>query len=348
MGIIPRCSKSNKSLNARIKSVLKNLFFLGVGATLLYYAFYSMDMREVLKSLKNAHYQWVAMAFGCGILSHLSRSVRWRYLLNPLGYKLSVKHSFYAVMSGYLMNFIIPRLGEVSRCAMINRTDKIPMEKLIGTVVIERVVDLIITLLISGIILVTQYDLLQKYLTDLLGQTVFNTRTLYLLISLVIAGLFAARMVFKNRNRFSGNKLIKKAFDLWDGMAEGLKSIGKLNNPLLFIFHSLFIWCMYFMMSWLVFYSLDATSHLSISAGLTVLLAGTLAIIIPVPGGVGTYHTLVPAALLLYGINELDGKTYALISHSTQMLMIFVVGGICLILGGIAARKNIKAQHGNT
>jgi uncharacterized protein (TIRG00374 family) len=317
------------------------MLFLSIGIGLMYWAFYNMDMQEVFSSLKNANYSWVFLAFICGVLSHLSRAMRWRYLLAPMGYKIPVLHSFYAVMSGYLMNFIVPRLGEVSRCAMINRTDKVPFEKLVGTVVIERVVDLLITAIISIAILFTQYDLLQSFIAQLLGKSAAGSQTLMLLVAIAVFGLLGLYLVLKFRTKLTHIVLLDKAYKLWDGVLDGLKSIVKLKYPWSFVLHSLFIWTMYFMMSWLIFYSLDGTSHLGISAGLTVLLAGTLAIIIPVPGGVGTYHTIVPAALLLYDINEMDGKTYAIIGHSTQMLMIFMVGGISLILGGLAAKKNI-------
>lgn len=328
-------------MSKSVINALKTFLFLSIGIGLMYWAFYKMDMQQVLASLKKAHYSWVFMAFLCGVLSHLSRAIRWRYLLAPMGYKIPVLHSFYAVMSGYLMNFIVPRLGEVSRCAMISKTDKVPFEKLVGTVVIERVVDLIITAIISLAILFTQYDLLQNFIAQLLGKSSAGSQTLVLLSSIGVLGLLGLYLVLKFRSKLSHIALFEKAFKLWDGVLDGLKSIVKLQNPWSFVFHSLFIWTMYFMMSWLIFYSLDGTSHLGFSAGLTVLLAGTLAIIIPVPGGVGTYHTIVPAALLLYGVNELDGKTYAIIGHSTQMLMIFIVGGISLILGGMAAKKNI-------
>ncbi len=329
-------------MNKSIINGAKTLLFLSIGIGLMYWAFYKMDMKQVMASLKNAHYSWVFMAFVCGVLSHLSRAIRWRYLLEPMGYKIPIVHSFYAVMSGYLMNYIVPRLGEVSRCAMINRTDKVPFEKLVGTVVVERVVDLLFTLIISITILFTQYDLLQNFIAQLLGKSTAGASTMIVLGVFIIIGIAMLFLVLRNRDKLSKIAILAKAFTLWDGVLDGLKSIIKLKNPWSFVFHSLFIWTMYFMMSWLIFYSLDGTSHLGFSAGLTVLLAGTLAIIIPVPGGVGTYHTIVPAALLLYGVNELDGKTYAIIGHSTQMLMIFIVGGISLILGGIAAKKNIE------
>lgn len=321
-------------------NVVKTLVFLAIGIALLYWAFHKMDMSEVLSALKNANYTWVLAAFLCGVLSHLSRAIRWRYLLEPMGYQVSVKHSFLAVMSGYLMNYIVPRLGEVSRCAMVNRTDKVPFEKLIGTVVVERIVDLLMTALISAAILFTQYDLLAGFISNLTGSTP-GYGLIFLAVAILIVLLAVFLLILKNRAALSKNPVMAKLFAFWDGILEGLTSILSLKKVGRFLFHSFFIWTMYFMMSWLVFYSIPGTSMLGIKAGLTVLLAGTLAIIIPVPGGVGTFHTIVPAALLLYGVSEVDGLTYALISHSTQMLMIFLIGGISLFWGGAIARKNL-------
>lgn len=322
-------------------NALKTIVFLAFGVGLLYWAFRKMDMSVVLAALKNANYLWVFAAFMCGVLSHLSRAIRWRYLLEPMGYDVKIKHSFFAVMSGYLMNYIVPRLGEVSRCAMINRTDKVPFEKLIGTVVVERIVDLLMTALISATILFTQYDLLSEFIASMTGSTP-SIGFILMLILIAMIGLGVFLLILKNRESLSKKPWLHKLFSFWDGILEGLKSILALKKIGWFLFHSFFIWTMYFMMSWLVFYSIPGTSMLGVDAGLTVLLAGTLAIIIPIPGGVGTFHTIVPAALLLYGVSEVDGLTYALISHSTQMLMIFLIGGISLFLGGAIARKNLK------
>ncbi len=326
-------------MNSALFKWIKTSIFILLGIGLLFLAFRNMDMNEVLDVLKRARYEWILAAIVCGILSHLSRAIRWRYLVEPLGYNLPTTHSFMAVMSGYLMNFIVPRLGEASRCAMIQRSSGIPFEKLVGTVVVERVVDVLMTALITFVILFTQYELLE----NLISGYSLNFNFLWILIALLVIGLSFLFFILKMRSKWEKHQLLSKAYGFLDGLLDGLKSIARLRHPLYFICHSIFIWFMYYATAWLVFYSLPGTSHLGAEAALTVLLAGTLAIIIPVPGGVGTHHTIVPAALLLYGVTESDGTMYALMGHSAQMLMIFVVGGISLIIGGSIRKKS--QQH---
>jgi uncharacterized membrane protein YbhN (UPF0104 family) len=251
-------------------------------------------------------------------------------------------------MWGYFMNYIIPRAGEISRCALVNQTDKVPFDKLVGTVLVERIVDLLMMGIISISILIFQYDMLTNFLSGFMGKSDSENSNLPLILGgLFFFGLVSFILVLKSRNKLSKLSIFEKGFNFLDGILDGVKSIGKLQKPFQFIFHSVFIWFMYFMMALLVFYSLPGTSELGVNAGFTVLFVSTVAIIIPVPGGVGTFHTLVPAALLLYGISATDANAYALISHSTQMIMILVVGGISFFLAGIDIRKNkLKYETG--
>lgn len=314
------------------KNILKTIFFLLIGVSLLIWAFQGMNMQEVLTQIRQAHFGWVLAAIACGVLSHLSRAMRWQLLMEPLGYKIRLSNSFYAVMSGYLMNFIVPRMGEVSRCAVIVRTEQAPFDKTIGTVVIERLVDLFMLMVLTVLIVVAQYDLLQDFIqTWILPSDGKNAWLLWALPMVAVVFLGLAWGLWRMRDRFMNTPLLQKLRLFAEGVLEGLQTIARLRQKGWFIFHSIFIWVMYFCMSWLVFYALDSTAHLGISAGLTALFAGTVAIVIPVPGGIGTYHTLVSAGLAIYGISDQDGTIYATLSHASQMLMIFGVGGFSLL-----------------
>lgn len=291
-----------------------------------------MNMQEVFAQIQQAHFGWVLAAIVCGILSHLSRAMRWQLLMEPLGYRIRLSNSFYAVMSGYLMNFIIPRMGEVSRCAVIVRTEQAPFDKTIGTVVIERLVDVFMLMVLTILIVVAQYDLLRDFIqTWVLPSDGKNNWLFWALPLVLIVFSTAAWVIWRMRDRFMNTPLLQKLRSFAEGVLEGLQTIARLRQKGWFIFHSIFIWVMYFCMSWLVFYALDATAHLGISAGLTALFAGTVAIVIPVPGGIGTYHTLVAAGLAIYDISDQDGTIYATLSHASQMLMIFGVGGFSLL-----------------
>lgn len=326
-----------------IKNILKFILFLALGLFLLAWAFKNMDLAKMMHDIKHANFLWILVAMCCGILAHASRALRWNLLLKPLGYRANNWNTFYAVMIGYFSNNLVPRLGEVTRCAALAKTDKIPIEKLIGTVFIERVIDLIITLIVTLFIFISQFDLLNGFLNDSIypmmdsGGSGNN-------IKFILAGIlvFGALVLFILRTKIKNLTIYKKLATLIAGFADGIKSVLKLEKPGLFIAHSIFIWSMYFAMAYFTFFSFAPTAHLGYQAGLIVLFLGTVAIILPIPGGIGVYHKLVGLGLVLFGVSENDGLTYATISHATQMIMIFVIGLISMVLISNKLRKPIQ------
>jgi uncharacterized protein (TIRG00374 family) len=309
----------------------------------MYWAYHKMNMDTLLNDIKSANYFWIGAAFFAGILSHLVRTLRWRMLIEPIAHEPRLKTSFYAVMAGYLINFLVPRMGEVSKCALLSQTDRISFEKLVGTVVTERIMDVIVMLLIVLAVIFFQYDLISGLLAEnVLPLLAGGSNKLLILGITGTALLILGYVAFRYRQALSKNVIIRKVLNFLAGLAEGAKSVFQLKKPGLFIFYSLFMWVLYFFMAYWIFFALDSTSHLGIDAALTTLLMGTLAIAVPSPGGIGTYHTFVPAGLALFGVDpETGGKTYALISHGTQMIMIFLAGGISLILIALEKRKNV-------
>ena len=322
-------------MNPVLKKVLKNLAFLAVGVLLLWWAFRDMKISEVAQTLQSANYSWVVAAMLCGVLAHFIRALRWRQLIHSINEDTSVKTAFNAVMIAYLFNFIVPRMGEISRCAVINRKDRVPLDKLIGTVITERLFDLVVMGIISVAIYITQFNEINYFLSDILpnGPCSFEQAEegsnigKYILFGL--AGLFVVALaVLYIRNP---SDLKSRAREFIVNAWEGIWGITKLRQPWLFLIYTAAIWTLYFLMSYLIFFSLPATSHLGVSAGLFVLLLGTLAIIVPVPGGIGTFHAFVAVGLTMLAIDCSDGMMYATISHGAQMLMIFVVGGTSLL-----------------
>lgn len=317
-----------------VKNILKFVLFLGLGFLLLVWAFKNMDLKQMFNDIKNANFLWIFIAMSCGVLSHLSRALRWNLLLKPLGYRADWKNSFYAVMIGYFSNNLVPRLGEVTRCAALSKTDNIPVEKLLGTVFIERVIDLIITALVTLFIFISQFELLNNFLNTSIypmlkdGNGSSGNTKMYVMIGFALVLL----LVLLFRKKIIKLPLYLKFKSLVSGFSEGIKSVLKLENPWQFIGHSLFIWSMYFAMAYFTFFSFPPTRDLGVSAGLIVLFLGTVAIILPIPGGIGVYHKLVGMGLLLFGVSENNGLTYATISHAAQMIMIFVIGLISMAL----------------
>lgn len=323
-----------------IKKILFPLLALG----LLYWAFTKINIAQLIETLKTANYFWVGAAFVAGILSHLIRALRWKMLISPLGYDVRVRTGFYAVMTGYLVNIVTPRVGEVARCALFHETDKVPVDKLLGTVVTERIFDMLITIGITLAVIYFQMDLIGRLVADLFAE---NNGTGQLIKLGIVAGVgligLAAYFIFKNlRSPDKQSPWVQKAFAFASGLIDGAKSIFSIKRPLLFVFYTLMIWFMYFLMTYLTFFALDVTSQLGIQAALTTLVLGTIAVIIPAPGGFGSFHYFVPLGLTLFGVTAVDGLAYATISHTTQMVMIAIVGGISVMLAG-QEKKSLTA-----
>jgi len=327
-------------LKNKLLKILKRVAYPLVGLGLIYLVLQKVDSNEIWTALKTANYGWVLLAALAGLTSHFVRAVRWKMLIEPLGYASRVRTGFYAVMVGYAVNYATPRFGEVVRCALKSNTDNVPVDKLVGTVFIERVFDLIVTAIITLIAVFIQYDVIGNFIAEQFQENGGGSSIkLIILGGLAACGIVGILIYNRLRKRELKNPLLRKIVDLITGLIEGAKSILKLERPLLFIAYTLVIWLMYFMVSYLIFFALDSTSHLGIDAALTTLIVATIAVIIPAPGGLGSFHYFVPLGLLLYGINIQDGTNYAIISHASQMLMILVIGGISAILVRFEKKK---------
>ncbi len=306
---------------------------------LFYYAIGSQDTSSIWLEIRNANKKWILIAIVCGILSHLARALRWNLLLEPLGYSASVAASFHAVILGYLVNMALPRVGEVTRPAVLSRLENIPFNKLMGTVVIERIVDLLITILIAIGIFIIQFGLISDFCMNLYSQMNSNSLLISALVATILIGM--GIVAFIKREWFYQLPILTKLKGFVEGLVEGFKTIFNLKRKSQFITYSLFIWVMYFCMPLCIFYALAGTAHLGASAGLTVLLFGTAAMIIPVPGGIGTFEFLVPKALDLYQITGSIASSYTLITHALQFLVIIGVGAFSIAYFVIKTNKKI-------
>jgi uncharacterized protein (TIRG00374 family) len=334
-------------LTKNTKTAIQTVVFLGLGGLLFYLAVGSQDLPEVWEEIKGADTQWIVLSMVCGILSHLARALRWNLLLEPMGYKATTAGSFHAVILGYLVNMGLPRVGEITRPAVLSKLEGIPFNKLVGTVVVERVVDLLFTLLIAVAIFFLQFDLISEFVSSLFQDTDVGSFQLYGLIIAVVSAIGV--LIYRKREWFYTLPIISKLKSFIEGLLDGVKTIFHLKRKGLFIFYSLFIWVMYFFMPFFILYAFAGTSHLGFGAGLTVLLFGTAAMIVPIPGGVGTFEFLVPAALAIYGIAPILGNSYALVTHAIQVIVIIGVGIVSIIYFIIKSRKLKKdvAKHTN-
>lgn len=270
-------------------------------------------------------------------------------LIEPLGYNPKLSHTFYSLLTGYFANFAIPRIGEITRCASLSKAEKIPFDKLIGTVITERIMDvlmLLVTILIAAIV---EFDLIGNFLYEKLFQPLIEkisssgSLTFYLIAGLIIILLIVMIRYFFKSEKF---KIISgKVKKLISGIGDGIKTIRNLKSFGWFAFHTVFMWILYFFCSYVCFFALDATSHLGVKEGLLVLVLGGIGMSAPVQGGIGAYHWLVSQGLMLFAISESDGKTFATMVHTYQVLVIVVLGLFSFIMLFLANKKQPLSEN---
>jgi len=330
-----------------ITSILKIGLPLGLGFYLVWYFLDTLSPEEIDKiseSVVSANYWWVGLAVIPATLSHVSRAVRWKYTLDPLGYKPDSVNSFFTVMIGYLINLAIPRLGEVSRCGYMNRYDKIPFDKLLGTVIAERIADLIMLISVITTVVLIQYDLISEYVNSLLSDKfghISGTFILTIMIGGMVSGFLGLYLVYKIEWK---NELLKKIQSAVQGIVSGITSILTMKNKGLFLAHTGFIWVMYFLMLYFNFFALEETSTITFGEALTAFVLGGLAMALT-NGGVGAYPLAIQAALTIYGYSESAGAALGWITWVFQTLLVVVLGaGSMLLIPIYNKRKKLQYE----
>lgn len=325
-------------MKKKVFSILKVIFFLALGILLIWLSVRDLSTSQrsdIIDSFENANYFWVGLAIIFGLLSHLIRANRWRRLLKPMGYNPRLKNIFLATMIGYLANYAIPRLGEVSRCGILNRTDKIPLNKSLGTVITERAFDLFIFIIIFIATIFIEHKHLSSYLNDNIYPrlsdkfAVFSSVIFWYI--LLAVGVVIISLYFVFHKKLRSFKLFAKIEELFKGFFHGLKSLFKIEKPHLFLFETFAIWFFYLLMPYLCFFSLSETSHLSINAALSALVIGSIGIMIT-PGGIGLFPILIQETLKLYAIEKITGLALGWIIWTTQTALILLVGGMALVI----------------
>ena len=277
------------------------------------------DRHNIFRYIKNADYRFVALSVFFGILSHISRAVRWKYLLSPLGYCPKNINSILAVLIGYLANLGIPRSGELLRASAMDRYENIPFQKGFGTVITERIIDLAILMIFILLALSLQYELIVDYIN-------FEELNFFLIaISLFILALsliFLKKFLIQSTHPIAFR--IKKFFQ---GIWKGMISVNKMKNKELFIAHTLFIWVMYILMFWIIKFSIPETAGLGINAMITAFVVGGLSIS-ATNGGLGIYPYSVSLVLIAFGISNESSLAFGWIIWTCQTLMVVTFGAM--------------------
>lgn len=326
--------------------ILKFIAFLFIGLLLLWLAFRNVKFDKLVEGLKGADYKWVVLSMLFGVAAYISRARRWNILIKPLGHSPALGTTFYAMMTGYLANLALPRVGEITRCVALGKKEKIPVDQLIGTVVIERTVDLMSLLSIMLVLILIRGAEINEFLRETifipLQEKVFSllgfTRVIWMLIAFVL--VLSLFLLFRNRRRLRKFVFFSKMFDLARGIFNGFKTIASLSNKWEFVFHTVFIWVCYMFMTWVVVFAIEPTAHITLGDSIFLLVVGGLGMSVPVQGGIGAFHYAVSRGLaFVEGVNLEDGLVYAFLSHESQLLVVIVLGVISFFM---IFRKNNK------
>lgn len=293
--------------------------------------------------MKEVNYFWFIIMLAIGLLSHISRTMRWQMLLESDGSKTRFLNTLLAVMNGYFANLALPRLGEVTRCAIVSKYDKQNFSKVLGTMVSERLVDILMLLILTVLAFILQTSEINEFITKNpnLGQKldfVFSWPVIVLAICLGAAGLFL--VIYIAKGKLDKYKLFKKLSDFIKSFWLGLVSLKNVKHPLLFIFHSVFIWSMYFLMLYVCFFAFEGFGELGILAALTLFVAGSFGMVAPAPNGIGAYHFMIINTLVIYGISEPRAASFALIVHGFQTVVLVVCGIASFIIVPLINRND--------
>ena len=310
-----------------------------------------LGLNKIGRDLAEANYFWIALSLIAALISHWYRALRWNLLINTLGYKPRAIITFYSVLIGYLANVAVPRLGEVTRCGVLSKSEDIPADKLFGTVLLERGIDLLSLLALVIIAFVLQIDVFSGFFGEVLSKDedeAFSYLSLIKILGLLVLFIILIYVMFKLTI-----KLIKitpwyiKTMRIIVGFISGLKTIKELKEVRLFVVHTIIIWVGYFLMVYLCFPAYEPMVDLIKKplVGLSTLVIGSLGMVAPVQGGIGAYHFCVQLCLQLYGFAKETALSFAFIVHTAQTLLIIVSGLSAFLLLPFTLKWLKKNDH---
>jgi uncharacterized protein (TIRG00374 family) len=322
----------------KTKNVAYYLFFLGLAVAAMYYCFKTIKIEDFVSQLTEANYFFIVLSILMGVAAYVIRTLRWRILIKPLGYTPSSYNVYNATMIGYLANLAVPRIGEVTRCAVLNKTDKIPGNSLFGTVVVERVIDLISLFVICILVFFLKMDFFTRFISEQIApawNNIFSNISGLMILIACITAICALAILVLLRRKLAKLTFVQKIKSLFQGVVTGLKTIFKMKQYPLFILYTASLWICYWLMSYCVVVALPATAGLGPVDGLFLMALGSMGWVIPAPGGMGSFHFIITEGLKMYGIEK--GMVFATISHESQVLTMIILGLIALI--SVSVRK---------
>jgi len=329
-------------VSSRLKAFIQYAIIFVVTIALIWFSLQGLSEENKWQYLKDtwqsANKAWLLAMAGIAMLSHVLRAARWRMLMVPSGHHPRLSHSFYSLMVGYLVNLVIPRGGEVSRCFNLYRLDKTPVDMSFGTVVVERIVDMLCLLILIAISFAVESEKLFQFIETLPIGKPGDRLPIMLLLYIGAACIVFAVTAFLILRR--NEKLKAFMTKTWQGFKQGLSSVFRLENKGLFIVYSVSIWLLYFLMSYTVLQAFPSTNALGFGAVLSLFAIGSIAMAAPLPGGTGSYHVLVPQGLVfLYSVPQSEAVAFTFIFHGWQTAIMIVGGAISLLISSYIVRK---------
>ncbi len=324
------------------KNTLKYLLSLAVAAVLMYFCFKGVDWKQFGESLSGCRWWWVVGSMLIGVLGNWLRAERWRGIIRPIDPQTSPVTTFNAVNIGYLANFVFPRIGEFVRCGVVSQNSKngkASYDKVLGTVVTERGLDVVVLALILLSFLALKWEEFGAFFIDKMW-TPFSERLSFSLwwivaaLVLVVAALVALIVVYRNKNAVAG-----KLWGICKGVWTGVVSCLKMKDSWRFVLYTVLIWVSYFLTSYTSMRALPVLDSLTGADAMFLMLAGSVAWVVPVPGGFGAFHYIVALALTLYSLPFGQGIVFATLSHESQTIMMAVTGLISYICEVIRKRR---------
>lgn len=318
-------------MQKQLINILKFVGFLSIGLGILYVVYQTQSKayeaqcvldgiaseecsltKKIMSDFGSINYIWIMVVIACFMLSNWSRAMRWKMLLDPLGANVRASNGFWTINLGYFANLGLPRMGEVVRAATISRYENIPVEKVMGTIVVDRLLDVICLLIVVGLAFLLEFDTLYSFLATNMGQKIggelFQNP---IVLGILASGALSLGIVIVFWKKIINLPIIQKGLHIVKGFAEGLLAIREAKSPASFVLHTINIWFMYYAMAYFCFLAFPPTATLSPLVALMVYVFGAFGVLIPSPGGMGTYHVLVMAALSIYGINSTDSFSFA-------------------------------------
>ena len=329
-------------------TALKYLASLGFAFGILYFLFRDQDPLKLIEEIQKVDVKWVLLSMIFGGCAIVNRGLRWIVLIDALGYKSSKKNAVSAVAILYFTNLFIPRGGEITRCTSLNQVEKIPVDKLFGTILVERIIDFIFLFALIFLTIILKFNAFLNFYTAVQSQQTESSGNNNLIVTLIIISTLTLGFVLLKKWLKKSN-IYQKIQSFIQGLKEGFNSIKNIKQKSTFWFHTFSIWIMYFLMTYICFFSMTETSNLTFVDGIFLLVLGGIGMVIPTPGGIGSYHAIVMIGLSVLGIGAIsfgnNGDTsnpallFPTIIHAGQTLMAIIMGFIGLLILFLSKKK---------